>query len=588
MANELEKLLISLEADTRKMRLALAQSESGVQSFEKAADKSLGRTERRFEQMSANVAGKLKTLGAAMAGLFAVQKIRQDLVDVTALERIAERVGMTTTGLQRLAVVASSAGVGLDQLQDALKDLNMKMGEFRAGQGGFYDYMKRHLPTVHAQLMATKSTAEAFDVVADAASRFATTHERAAFISQALGETGTLLTSTLIKGSAAIRKAGDEAERFGQVLSKEAIKNTAELNNELESLTTTLSTKFKEGLGAAAPYLTSFLKALRDPTASSPANWLATKLLDKQEARARGEASGVAWNEGFAAAAKRMADSGATIKAPLKLQVHIPDFSTEIDYSAADAMNELRVKTTEAMGDAFGVISLEYERDLERFRRLLSEKKISEEDYHKAREQLSIQAGTKIKAAYEEETKAVRELGEAFSDAMQGAFGDSFSQLLETGKLNFRQFTASLLADIAKVYVQSQVLKPAAGLIGSALSGALSGLGGVSGSFMGAGGWATSFAGAFGGFRANGGPVSAGKSYMVGERGPELFTPRTSGAITPNGASGGNVYNIDARGAEIGVEERVRSILMEVERERQSPVAAVTQYQRRFPTRRAA
>ena len=43
----------------------------------------------------------------------------------------------------------------------------------------------------------------------------------------------------------------------------------------------------------------------------------------------------------------------------------------------------------------------------------------------------------------------------------------------------------------------------------------------------------------FGGFRAGGGGVSAGKSYIVGERGPELFTPGRSGGITPNGAIGG-------------------------------------------------
>lgn len=40
----------------------------------------------------------------------------------------------------------------------------------------------------------------------------------------------------------------------------------------------------------------------------------------------------------------------------------------------------------------------------------------------------------------------------------------------------------------------------------------------------------------FGGFRAEGGPVTAGRSYVVGEEGPELFTPGTSGMITPNDA----------------------------------------------------
>jgi len=40
------------------------------------------------------------------------------------------------------------------------------------------------------------------------------------------------------------------------------------------------------------------------------------------------------------------------------------------------------------------------------------------------------------------------------------------------------------------------------------------------------------------GFRAEGGPVGAGGAYMVGEKGPELFVPHSSGSIVPNGAMG--------------------------------------------------
>ena len=39
--------------------------------------------------------------------------------------------------------------------------------------------------------------------------------------------------------------------------------------------------------------------------------------------------------------------------------------------------------------------------------------------------------------------------------------------------------------------------------------------------------------------RANGGPVSSGQTYMVGERGPELFVPRTAGTIVPAGPTAG-------------------------------------------------
>lgn len=73
-----------------------------------------------------------------------------------------------------------------------------------------------------------------------------------------------------------------------------------------------------------------------------------------------------------------------------------------------------------------------------------------------------------------------------------------------------------------------------------------SGLGGGVGSFFGKmlGGLST---------RAIGGPVMAGSPYLVGERGPELFVPRSSGTIVPNGA-GGVVLNqsihLDARGGD--------------------------------------
>jgi hypothetical protein len=42
-------------------------------------------------------------------------------------------------------------------------------------------------------------------------------------------------------------------------------------------------------------------------------------------------------------------------------------------------------------------------------------------------------------------------------------------------------------------------------------------------------------------FLATGGPVHAGGAYVVGERGPELFMPRQSGTVIPNGGRGGGI-----------------------------------------------
>jgi murein DD-endopeptidase MepM/ murein hydrolase activator NlpD len=68
----------------------------------------------------------------------------------------------------------------------------------------------------------------------------------------------------------------------------------------------------------------------------------------------------------------------------------------------------------------------------------------------------------------------------------------------------------------------------------------LSGLAGIFGGIGGLlGGGLFSKGGVFGGARASGGPVLSGRSYLVGENGPELFSPSGSGAILPADATAG-------------------------------------------------
>ena len=71
--------------------------------------------------------------------------------------------------------------------------------------------------------------------------------------------------------------------------------------------------------------------------------------------------------------------------------------------------------------------------------------------------------------------------------------------------------------------------------------------------------------------RAGGGPVSSGNSFLVGEMGPELFTPASGGGrITPNDALGGNTYNITVNagmgtnGAAVGAQ--IVSLIKKFER----------------------
>ena len=70
--------------------------------------------------------------------------------------------------------------------------------------------------------------------------------------------------------------------------------------------------------------------------------------------------------------------------------------------------------------------------------------------------------------------------------------------------------------------------------------------------------------------RALGGPVSSGRPYIVGEVGPELFVPSSSGSIKPNSALGGSTINLTvnagmgADGAAVG--EQIVSALRQYQR----------------------
>lgn len=74
------------------------------------------------------------------------------------------------------------------------------------------------------------------------------------------------------------------------------------------------------------------------------------------------------------------------------------------------------------------------------------------------------------------------------------------------------------------------------GLFGGGTGGGTAGAGGAaaSGGASGGGFWAGLFSSFFGGGYAQGGQILGGRSYLVGENGPEMFVPRTAGTVIPN------------------------------------------------------
>ncbi|OGT01873.1 MAG: hypothetical protein A2143_02325 [Gallionellales bacterium RBG_16_57_15] len=141
------------------------------------------------------------------------------------------------------------------------------------------------------------------------------------------------------------------------------------------------------------------------------------------------------------------------------------------------------------------------------------------------------QAGQSYAKTFGEATEQMTTFAEQAGRNIQDAFAEFLFDPFKGGLNGMLDGFQTMLRKMAAEALASQIL----GSIGS-----WGKTGGGAGSFLG--GIAASV---FGGAKAIGGPVSGGTTYLVGERGPELFTPSSSGNITPNDKMGKSVTVIN-------------------------------------------
>lgn len=152
---------------------------------------------------------------------------------------------------------------------------------------------------------------------------------------------------------------------------------------------------------------------------------------------------------------------------------------------------------------------------------------------------------------YAENAQKANDQARSYVDIFTRGFEDSFVRLVQTGKLSFKELANSLIAEFARAQARS-ILGSVFRIITGGMTIDPSGIGITAGDSP----FSATAADIFG-RRAGGGPVSRGRGYMVGENGPELFIPASSGNIMNNrdtmniGGVGTNItYNIQAVDAQ--------------------------------------
>jgi tape measure domain-containing protein len=152
-------------------------------------------------------------------------------------------------------------------------------------------------------------------------------------------------------------------------------------------------------------------------------------------------------------------------------------------------------------------------------------------------------------------------IGDAFSSSFQGIITgtqtaqEALASFFQNIAKSFLDMATEIIAQMVIMYAFKQLLGLFGGGAGIAPSNNFSGaFSGTTASFNPSSVGMGLLPG-----RANGGPVSSGQTYMVGERGPELFVPGRSGTIVANDKMGGGtnvVVNVDAKGSSVEGDEQ--------------------------------
>lgn len=565
---------VTLELDANSQRLLRE-----LQKSQRATRRAASRMQRDMQRSFRAIKRAAVAAGAALGG-FAVGGLavlgRQQLKLAGELQRVADTVGFTVEEVQKFRFAAEQLNISTRQVDMGLQRFSRRIGEVAQGTGE----LKKTAELYNVQLRKSDGTlrdssailADFADIVANTADE----QEQLRIAFKLFDSEGASLVRLLKSGAAGMQEFFERAEQLGVVLDEQLINNAAEADRVLNEVKQTVDAdmaraiaenaeafaRLGEAVGTLASWviekgagIVDFFKTMGEIAGGASGFGAASDQIDSQIAeleRRREEltAPRPKWSffsfmetAGAAEAVRQQVDEiDAEIRRLEQLQLQV----LEAPAGAPRALNE----TTDAAAPLATVLQ-DVSNNAEMTKLEFEAANMAIAAYSTASVDATI-ALANVAAEQKKVDKTTQELGFTF----QSAFEDA---IVEGKKL--REVMQGLLKDILRIAVRRSITEPLGNL-----------LGGI-------------FSPIFGGGQAAGGPVVGGRTYLVGEKGPELLTmgAGTSGLVTPNrqlqARSGGvtNVYNFEA-GADVAT---IRAeIIPLLERTRQVTLNDVAQLQR--------
>lgn len=556
---KLGSLVLELAANTARLQSDMGKAvsivERGAAQFKKA-----------FSFLTAGA-------GAGLIGTALVSAAKQAIEFGDGLNKAAIKAGVSSKAISELAYAAKLADVDLASLSTALKKMQVAISEAGTGSKQTKDALSA-LGLTFEQLQKRKPEAQ-FELIADRISKLSDPADKARAATDLFGKAGADLLPLFEQGAQGIAKATAEARKLGLSFADSDLQSLSNADDSIKRLSASWEGFALTMTAKVAPALSDVLDRLAGVDTRSAEVQVAS--ISKTLANMQGLIG-----PEFEKQRKELQDrlSRAQLQVAIDQQNRIgtgtfggPGSRSNDGIASGYAAADAAAKAAEASKKAAEESAKEMEKFLDGYHDSLRDmnadvdresdamlKKDGErwmERQDQAREYYETykQSEKDLQVYREEQWK---QSAAVFKDLFVNAIED----MINTGKFQWRGFLSFIVAEFAK----RQIAKLFDQIFSSANS---SSSGGWFGTIFNAiiGGASGSSGTAIDG-KASGGPVSAGRTYLVGERGMELFRPNTSGSIVPNhalaGASGitlAPVYNIDARGATVDLIKALPGIL---------------------------
>lgn len=548
MATDLERLIVQLEAQADKFNKALARAEG-------QANRSATNIQRRFDKMNKDLSAGFRSFAAPLAGLLTTGAIAKLVDDAGRIAETAQKIGISAEDLQKFRYALEQNAGSAEAADKGLQRFARNVSEAVRGLGELAPILQANGIAIaeFAKLPLTEQVKVYADLVKNAKNE----QDQLNLAFKGFGREGADAWSLILQqGRAGVEEFGQQAVNAGAVLDEQFTQRAREIADEFKKLSRVITVELQAAVLTAAEAITYLWERWRQGSeiAGGSTTAIQQRLAELKQSLAEAE--------------QRTGQMLNSVRLDL-LRNEIELLTQQLDAAKKSAfelgVEMLKLGKGSALGQGFGPEDLgkgggkptilpnkdfgqknELDRAIEATNRRIAAlqaeaQTIAMTTFEQERYRVALELEERAKSANIPVTEELRQridaVAVAYGHAAQAAeqAREAYSQMQELQRFVGQQMIDFVQGIVSGSETASDALKKLAQAIANAaLQAAILGSGPLAGLFgtSAPGGAVGGLVGAlFGGSRAVGGPIDAGKMYKVHK--DELIIPRVPGTVVP-------------------------------------------------------